>query len=145
MKQIKLMQFLCAVVMLLAFNIAYADIAIITHKGNKITSIEKKVVKRIFLGKQKMLSDGSILTPLNQAEQNDIFKRFSKKVLTKNNQQLISYWSRQMFTGKARPPETIKGDDAAIINAVTKDMSAISYVDASKVTDDVRTILIVKE
>jgi len=116
---------------------SFAEISVIVHKDNN-SEIDKTVIKRIFLGKNKFYSDGEVAVPIIQ-EKNDISTLFTSKVLRKSPQQLKAYWSKLVFSGGGAMPKAVNNDED-IIKLISVNPNLISYIDSSKVTDKVKVV-----
>lgn len=117
-----------------------AEISVIVHPDNSISSINKKATKKIFLGKSKKFPRGGKVAPIDQSGGSTVRKAFHSKITKKNAAKLKSYWSRMVFTGKAQSPVEVSDDDA-VIGKVSSEPKAIGYVDSGSVTDAVKVIL----
>jgi ABC-type phosphate transport system substrate-binding protein len=117
-----------------------AEISVIVHPDNAMTSIREKETKKIFLGKSKKFSGGGKAVPIDQAGGSAARDAFHSKITKKNAAKLKSYWSRMVFTGKAQSPKEV-ADDAAMIGKVSGNPKAIGYVDSGSVNDSVKVIL----
>lgn len=122
----------------LSANVAMADVVMVVHPSNG-DAIDAKVVKRIFLGKEKKFPGGSDATPINQVAESTVRGEFDDSVIGRSSAQVSAHWSKLVFTGKGVPPTEV-ADDAAVIAAVAADPSAIGYVDSASVTGDVKAI-----
>ena len=117
---------------------AMAEVAVVAHPSNENTMNKAQLVK-IFLKKNKAFDDGSAVIPIYQESKLDISKEFNTKVLNKSASQLKSYWTKLMFTGNGSPPKKVK-DAGEMIELIAKNPSLIGYIDASKVTGEVKVI-----
>ncbi len=117
-----------------------AEISVIVHPDNTISSIKEKATKKIFLGKSKKFPSGGKAVPIDQAGGSAVRDDFHSKVTRKNAAKLKAYWSRMVFTGKAQSPKEV-ADDAAVISKVSGDSKAIGYVDSGSVNDTVKVVL----
>lgn len=115
-----------------------AEVVVIVHPSNG-AALDAKSVTRIFLGKEKKFSDGSESIPINQASGTASRTSFDSDILGRSSTQISAYWSKQVFTGKGIPPKEVT-DDAAVIEIVAGNPSAIGYVDSSAVTGAVKTV-----
>ncbi|MCG9760671.1 MULTISPECIES: phosphate ABC transporter substrate-binding protein [Pseudoalteromonas] len=123
--------------LLLASQVALADIAVIVNSANA-SAVDDGTIKKLFLGKSKSFADGNSATPVNQ-DGNAVFDEFNDKVIGKSSSQLNAHWSKLVFTGKGTPPKKLDSDQA-VIDFVSSNADAIGYIDASKVTDAVKVI-----
>ncbi len=111
---------------------ASADVAVIINPGAAKAPSQAEVTN-IFLGKDKSLKG------LDLKGWNSTKELFYSQVTNKNEAQLKSYWSGLIFTGKGQPLTSLD-DDAAVVERVASDDSAIGYVNSEAVTDSVRVL-----
>lgn len=116
----------------------FAEIAVIVHPSNS-SSLDKGVVKKIYLGKTKSFSNGDKVQAFDLQNGSDIRNSFLQALLNKSSSQYKAYWSKLLFTGKGKPPAEKNSEDA-IVQEVANNPSAIGYVDSSKVTDAVKVV-----
>lgn len=116
-----------------------ADIVVVGHNSLSSDSLDRKTVKKLFLGKARSLPDGSMVKVYDYIDDRDVKTVFYKKVTNKSMSQLKAYWSKMIFSGKAVPPETLKSD-AEIIDVVSSTPGAIGYVDMSNVSSSVKVL-----
>ena len=103
------------------------------------SNINEKMIKKIFLGKQKKFPNGQVVIPLNSAEGNPARDSFNKNIIGRSATQISSHWARLVFTGKGTQPQDL-ASDSEIVKTVETNQGAISYVDAASVTDKVKVI-----
>lgn len=115
-----------------------AEVVVVVHPSNA-NALDSAAIKRLFLGKEKKFPDGQPATPLNQVVDSTTRNQFDEQLLERNSSQIAAYWSKLVFTGKGVPPKEVN-DDAAVIGAVSADVSAVGYVERSSVTSDVKVI-----
>ncbi|WP_421682605.1 phosphate ABC transporter substrate-binding protein [Stutzerimonas urumqiensis] len=113
-------------------GLASAEVAVIVNPGAAKAPSQSEVAN-IFLGKDKSL------TGIDQKDWNPTKEKFYSAVTSKNEAQLKSYWSGLVFTGKGQPLSSV-ADDAAVVAKVAGDASAIGYVDAAAVNDQVKVL-----
>ncbi|WP_028865182.1 hypothetical protein [Psychromonas aquimarina] len=102
-------------------------------------ALSKTEVKKLFLGKLKKLPNGA--TPVViEYNKGDILRiSFHELATDKNEGQLQAYWSKLIFTGKAKPPKTVASPSVAVFE-VANNANAIAYVDDADVTDAVKVV-----
>jgi len=137
MKAIISSLFVCS--LLFAPMLACAGIAVIAGPSLPVAALTADQVGQVFLGRLKTLPDGSAISAVEQQEGSATREEFLDRVLGKNQQQLRSYWTRMVFTGKGQPPRTV-GDDAEVIRAVLATPGTIGYVDSGAVTARVKVL-----
>jgi hypothetical protein len=121
---------------------AQAELAIIAHPSNPLNSIDAAEVERLYMGKSRSFPGGGSVKPVDQAPGNPIREKFFAAVLDKTEAQVTGYWSRRMFSGKGKPPETL-ADDLAVKARVASDPSSLGYVSDDKVDSSVKVLLLV--
>lgn len=134
---IMIKQLFAAGLLLLASS-SFAETVVVINASNNNT-IDAKIVKRIFLGKEKKFADGTETIPVNHLSDSATRQDFDSSVLGRSTSQISAYWSKLVFTGKGIPPKEV-GSDAEVIELVSKNPSVIGYVDKASVTDAVKIV-----
>ena len=116
-----------------------ADIAVITNLDNKLTSMSKKEVKDVFMGRTQSLPNGSFALPLDQHR---LRSSFYNSLTERPIEQINAYWARIMFSGQASPPMRLPNSQA-IIKAVTENKGAIGYIEKGSVDESLVQILLI--
>lgn len=131
-------QLRCAVMMtlLLAASGARAG-AVIVGPNTKVDSLEAEAVKRVFLGREANL--GGAPTQVVFHKTGSLRDDFDTSVLGKPGAQLTSYWSKLVFTGKAKAPHEL-GSDAEVKAKVASTPGAIGYIQDSAVDASVKKV-----
>jgi hypothetical protein len=107
---------------LLSLNIiVFSDMSIITSKQNNLESIEAETLSNIYLKKIISVNNEKV-TPVDNI---DDYNEFYKKVVKKTPQQIHSYWMKEIFTGKKRPPKKVP--DEELEQVLHDDSSVIGY------------------
>ncbi len=120
--------FIC--VMVLAFtSVSFAEVIIICNNSVEDTSLSKKDVKNIFLGKKTKWSDNKKIHFVTLKD-SKTHKLFLKKYIQKNSPQFRNYWREKVFTGKARAPKQFTTIDQ-MLKYVSETEGAIGYVDTN--------------
>lgn len=121
---------------------AVADIAVVVAADSDIAMLNREDVREIFLGITKRYPNGEAVVPLDQSDA-PIRDRFVEKVLGFQVGQLRSYWASQIFTGRGRPPQRVKGDQQVkeLVNAIP---GAIGYINAESVDETVKVVYVFK-
>lgn len=119
--------------------LASAGVAIIAHPSTGTSTLTVEQVSQIFMGRAKALPDGSLVTPVDLAEGAPARVQFVERVLGKNEQQLRSYWSRMIFTGKGQPPRSV-ATAAEVLRMVANTPGTVGYVDTKDLTTKVKVL-----
>lgn len=114
---------------------AQAGVAVIAHPSTPVSALTQEQVRQLYSGRSTKLPDGTEVQPLDQADGSPARSEFVAKVLGKTEQQVRSYWSRMIFTGKAQPPRQMN-NTAEVLRAVATTPGYIGYVDSKDATSD---------
>lgn len=111
--------------------------AVIIHAGAPIRALDSEQVRRVFLGREATL--GGVPVLLIYQREGALRQSFEAQVLGKTGPELTSYWSRLIFTGKARAPTDAAGD-AEVKARVLSTPGAVGYVNDSAVDASVKVL-----
>lgn len=136
----RLIATLAAASLSLSLGAAHAELAIISHKDNPVSSIQPSDLARIFLGKASKFPGGETAVPVDQADGSAVYSEFYEKVANKTPSQLKAYWSRLIFTGKGQPPRAISSTDE-VKELVSSNPNLVGYIESSAVDDSVKVLL----
>ena len=123
---------------LFASHAVFAETAVIVNPQNS-SSLDKKAIKKIFMGKTKKFADGTPVSPINASKGTSTRDDFNQQMIGRNTAKVSAHWSKLVFTGKGTMPKEL-ASDAEIIAMVSASKGAISYVEAAAVTDAVKVI-----
>jgi len=101
----------------------FADLSIIVHRNFSDNAIELHKLRSIYSGDSQHINDLRVI-PLDQQVNSDNYTQFYDAVLNRPMEQIISHWSKLIFTGKGQAP--------------------IGYIDSKYVTDTVKVIQTIK-
>ena len=127
-------------VLLLGAIFSFSALADIVVVGNPALpdGLTKKEAKKIFLGKNNKYSQGDLYV-IELSPTNPMKAQFHKQVTKKSLAQLESYWSKQLFTGKATPPLEVA--DANTLKAtIAQHSNGIGYIDEADVDSSVKVL-----
>ena len=127
---------------------AKGELAVVVSAKNQIATLTSKEVASIFLGKNRVMPDGTKVIPLDQFEGQSARFEFYSKVVNKTPNQLNSYWSRLIFTVKGQPPFAVSGDEE-VLEFVSSNPNMIGYVavdnlSTSSLSENVKVLLTVE-
>jgi ABC-type phosphate transport system substrate-binding protein len=123
---------------ILVSSITTADVVVIAHKDLAISSLSQKDVTGIYLGNRQVINELRII-PLDQAHDSQVRGLFYASVIEMPYNQVISHWSRLIFTGKGQPPMALMGNNS-IVEFVRNNPNVIGYVEQEYVTPDVKVL-----
>lgn len=128
-----------AVSLLMAPLAASAGVAVIANPALPAGTLTADQVSQVFMGRWKTLPGGMALVAIDQQEGSPVRAEFLDRVLGKSEQQMRSYWTRMVFTGKGQPPRSVERD-ADVLRAVISTPGSIGYVDSKAVTPQVKVL-----
>lgn len=117
-----------AAALLLGCGLAQAEVAIIVHPSYT-DELSADLVRDIYLGKNRQLK------PVEQAKGSDDRQAFLDTVLEMSEKKFKRHWSKRIFSGKGKPPNSLSSAEAVIAFVATNE-NAIGYIDAALVTDE---------
>ena len=139
MKMKKITIQLITLMFLLVGTATAQDYVIIVHSSNTESSITSSDLSKIFLKKQSNFKNGTKAVPVDQTNESAVRESFSKEVMNRSISAMKNYWSQQLFSGSAIPPDEL-ANDAAVISFVASNPGAIGYVSASADVSGVKVL-----
>ncbi|MBF0309666.1 MAG: phosphate ABC transporter substrate-binding protein [Magnetococcales bacterium] len=130
--------------LVLASGEAHADIAVIVHPGNPVSTLEPSHLSDLYLGRRRTFPDGKHATVLEQPRESALRRRFFQAVNGMSLIQVDTFWARLIFSGRVLPLHT-PGDCARILSSVADTPDAIGYVDAALEKPGVKTVKLLPE
>jgi hypothetical protein len=124
--------------LLLAASAQASAGADVVSAGTSAAALDADAAKRAFLGRESLVGGAPAVVIYQKG--GAIKDAFESKVLGKSGADLAGYWSKLIFTGKAKAPEEVAGD-AAVKAKIAATPGAIGYVDDSAVDASVKVLL----
>ena len=100
-------------------------------------ALDAEAVKRVFLGREATVGGKPAVVVYQKAGATK--SAFESGVLGRSGADLAGYWSKLIFTGKAKAPEELSGD-AAVKAKVASTPGAIGYIDDGAVDGTVKVL-----
>lgn len=121
--------------------IAGESIAVITQSSNSISSLTTEDLKRIYLRKNLLDSNGNRWIPLNLPINNEVRRVFSLALFKSLPEEQEQYWNEQYFQGIS-PPEVLASEEA-VVRFVTITPGSIGYVNRRSADNRVKILKII--
>ena len=102
---------------------------VIVNAANSIAAVPRGELADIFLKKVAAWKNGQPVVPVDQTEDTDVRKLFSKRVLGRDVPAVKGYWQQAIFAGKQFPPLE-KANDAEVASFVSANPNSVGYVSA---------------
>jgi len=113
---------------------AQAGVVVAAANG-KVGQLNVEQIKKVFLGR----SDGSLTSAIIFQKGGATRADFDKKVLGKSTAEVSTYWSRLIFTGKAKAPIEVSSD-AEVKAKLAVSPGAVGYISESAVDSSVKVL-----
>jgi ABC-type phosphate transport system substrate-binding protein len=125
--------------MLVSWQSVATAFVVVVNKNNPIESLSKREVIDIYMGRFLTFPGGEHLQPLDLPSQSSLKNDFYVSLVNQDERKIKAYWARLLFSGRAKPPETVDSI-AAILAKVEEINQAIAYIPAAAVTDNVKVV-----
>ncbi len=129
----------CGLVLSLMLHAAAAEVVVVVSADSPVKTLTGAELSDIFLGKKNRFPNGESAIPINQAESQPAYKEFYNDYLGRSTAQIKSHWSKLIFTGRGRPPESVASGPAAA-DFIAGNPNAISYIDPGLVDERLRVL-----
>jgi ABC-type phosphate transport system substrate-binding protein len=127
---------------LLSTQNAFADLYVIAHKSFSEDTLSISTLRNVYSGDSQHINNLRII-PLDQMVNSKNYLEFYSAVINKPMDQIISHWSKLIFTGKGQSPISLSSD-MSIVDFVQKNPNAIGYVGPEFLSNNVKVIHTIK-
>lgn len=110
---------------------------VVVSSSSKAAPMNADAVKRAFLGREASIGGAPAVVIYQKG--GPTRAAFDKGVLGKAGAELTTYWSRLIFTGKAKAPAEVDGD-AAVKARLAASPGAIGYISDGAVDGSVKVL-----
>ncbi|MGD9870983.1 MAG: hypothetical protein AB7S63_07985 [Thauera sp.] len=104
------------------------EIVIVSASAGNVATLERGIAEQLYLGQRSQLADGHQITVIDLPA-GAIRDHFYRTLTGKKPSQIRAYWSRLVFTGRARPPREATSVENAI-ELIIANPDAIGYLPA---------------
>lgn len=101
--------------------------------------LTKTQVKKLYLGQVKKFSNGNVVKVYELPKQSRLHKDFHALVTSRTPAQVNAYWSRNVFTGLGKAPETVSSSQL-LRRKIARNKNAIGYLDIADVDETVKIV-----
>jgi hypothetical protein len=123
---------------------ARADFYLVVHAGNAQAALTQKEAVDLFMGRQRTFPRGDFALVFDLPRDSPQREAFYKALTGMSLAQVNSYWARLMFAGQSLPPQPLP-DEAAMLDIVRRNPSALGWVSKEPNDKNIRTVLVLKE
>jgi ABC-type phosphate transport system substrate-binding protein len=124
--------------LLLSGRLLAGEIVVITHPEFH-HPLTKSDLVNVYMGRTQTLANGEKIFPIDQKSGSKTREKFYRWLVNKSTNEIRAYWSRLVFSGRAKPPTELKGAQA-VISTVKNNPRTIGYIDKKFVTKEVKIL-----
>ena len=125
-----------------AAEVATPRIAVIVGEASVVEHVSLDEVRELYLRRARLWPNGARAIPINLPADSPTRERFSRTVLGRSPQDLVSYWSARYFEGVT--PPAVLPSAAAVLAYVSVEPAAIGYVPVEEVRGGCRVLLVLE-
>src|SRR6185369_12148783 len=94
--------------------IARAELVVVVNVHSGVAAMTRNEVVNIFFGRSRQFFNGLEAQPVDLVDAHPDRARFYLALVGKETSQVNAYWSRQLFSGKTRPPPRVATPDEVV-------------------------------
>ncbi len=113
------------------------QLVVVVNKDNPNNELRRSQLIDLYMGIYVAFQDGRRAEPVDIDDK--LKEQFYLELVGMPLNRVNAYWSRVKFSGNARPPLS-KSDQHAALQYLEASDSAITYISASNVTNDVKVV-----
>ena len=110
---------------------ALADLVVVVNARCGVAAMTRNEVINIFFGRYRQFFNGREAQPVDLVDSHPDRARFYSALVGKELSEINAYWSRQVFSGRALPPQKATSPEEAM-KWVTTYPCGIGYVELAK-------------
>lgn len=116
-----------------------APLVVVVNQASGVNQLSKKEVVDIFMGRYNRFPNGQIAYPVDLPSGSIEKTHFYKLLVNQSERKIQSYWSRLLFSGRAKPPEASESLPDAV-NYVVSNEEAIAYLPRTLITPEMKIV-----
>ncbi len=121
---------------------AYSQVAVIANKEVPVDEISKSQLVDFYTRDIKSWNDDLFIVIVDLKQKGEVKKSFYK-YLGKTSSRMKSIWMKKKLSGEGDPPVSFTTEEA-VLKKVASTPGALGFISESKVTDDVKVLLIIE-
>ncbi|MDC8829925.1 hypothetical protein [Alteromonas gilva] len=119
------------------------DIVVAVSGASRIESISKRELIDVFMGRFDVLQNGERVQPVDYSGNPALRGTFYQRLVGKNQKQINAYWSRLVFSGRAKPPVQVDSVQQSI-RFILDNPTGLAYLPASRVSEEMKIVLVLE-
>lgn len=125
----------------LAFQGAYADLAVVAHPHSQVVTLDRAQLINIYMGRYRQLPTGEPALPVDLSA---LKERFYRALVSKDLAEINSYWARLVFSGQVSPPLQLESAKD-VLEYVRRNPGALGFVEVAEVPADIKVVARIAE
>lgn len=121
-----------------------ADYYLIAQVGNPQRALTQREAVDLYMGRTRAYANGDFALVFDLPRDHPKRAGFYLALTGMTPAQVNSYWARLMFSGQSMPPQPLP-DEAAMIDIVKRNPSALGWLGKEPVDKQLRVLLVIKE
>lgn len=123
----------------LASGGAQADLVVVTSQKSGIEYLSRQEVVNLYMGRLRTNTAGNTATPLDLAVDTPERVEFYRLLVNKEPADIKAYWSRLVFSGGARPPQSAENIDE-LIRTISQTPGLVGYLPRKQLDNRLKVI-----
>lgn len=119
--------------------VVHAELVVVVNVRSGVAAMTRNEIVNLFFGRSRQFFNGLEAQPVDLADAHPDRARFYLTLLGKETSQVDAYWSRQVFSGKTRPPPKVATPEE-VVKWVVANPGGIGFVDGSRADARVRVV-----
>ena len=120
--------------------IAETELVVVVAKNSPVEILNNREVANIFLSRTKQFPNGDRAVPVER--KNNLSRPyFYTRISGKTENQLEAYWTTLIFTGKGKPPKSLKSTEKVLMR-LNKHPGTITYMLSNEVTENMKIVYV---
>lgn len=124
-------------------NASELAIAVVVPKDSNIESISKRELVDVYMGRFEVLQSGQKVKPVDYESGSELRTLFYKSLVNKSERQINAYWSRLIFSGRAKPPLQVSSPEESLAYLL-RNQSALAYMPVNRVSEEMKIVLVLE-
>ena len=122
---------------------SFSQVAVVVHKSVPRDTIRKSELLDIYTGDIRKWHNDQPVVVFDLKPKGEVKETFYK-FLGKTSSRMKSIWMKMVLSGEGDPPDSMNSEDE-LLKMVAATTGAIGFVSQSRVSGDVKTILLIEK
>ena len=116
-----------------------AELVVVVNARCGVAAMTRNEVVNVFFGRNRLFFNGAEAQPVDMPDTHPDRTRFYSGLVGKDISEVNAYWSRQVFSGRMRPPAKVTTSEE-VLKWVVSHPGGIGFVELSKADARVRVV-----